>query len=300
MDRKELVFIGLGRMGAAMSTHLVEQGYMVHGFDVSEMARKTAADTGVTTYESIADALAAMAEPKVVWLMVPSKFNDDVLAEIYPCLQAGDTIIDGGNTFYKDTLRRAADAREKDIHYVDCGTSGGMDGARNGASLMVGGNREAVETHRHIFEALAAKDGFGHVGDTGAGHYVKMIHNGIEYGMMGAIAEGMNVLEERKTEFSINIAEALKAYEHESIITSKLATWMGDSYRTDGYLDSIAGEVPRGETEAEMEDIVANNNTPVLAAALQQRKDTRKNPSRIGTLISAMRNQFGGHKTIQK
>ena len=300
MDRKELVFIGLGRMGAAMTAHLTEQGYTVHGFDVSETARETAAATGTIVYSTIADAIAAMESPKVVWMMVPSKFNDDVLAEIYPCLQAGDTIIDGGNTFYEDTLRRAAEARTKDIYYVDCGTSGGMEGARNGASLMVGGDSEIVATHRHIFEALAAPNGFGHVGDSGAGHYVKMIHNGIEYGMMGAIAEGMNVLEERQAEFNIDIEEALKAYEHESIITSKLATWLGDSYRTPGYLDAIVGEVPRGETEAEMEDIVANNNTPVLAAALQQRKETREKPSRIGTLISAMRNQFGGHKTIEK
>lgn len=298
--RKELVFIGLGRMGKAMTEHLVEQGYQVHGFDVSEDARAEAAAAGVTVYNSIADAVGEMSEEKLVWLMVPSKFNDDVLAELYPLLSPGDTIIDGGNTFFEDTVRRAKDAAEKKLNYIDCGTSGGMEGARHGASLMVGGEKEVVEQYRHLFEALAAENGFGHVGKTGAGHFVKMIHNGIEYGMMGALAEGVNVLEERQTEFDINIMEAMKAYEHQSIITSKLATWLGDSFRTEGYLEQIAGEVPKGETEEEMEYIVANQDVKVLEAALQQRKDTREKPSRIGVFVSAMRNQFGGHKTIKK
>ncbi len=300
MEKKELIFIGLGRMGAAMSTHLVEQGYIVHGFDVSEEARFTAADTGVTIYNTIEETLAAMPAKKIVWLMVPSKFNDDILTEIYPLLRQNDIIIDGGNTFFKDTIRRATEAAHMGIEYVDCGTSGGMKGARHGASLMVGGKKVIVEELRPLFEALAAPNGFGHVGHIGAGHFVKMVHNGIEYGMMGAIAEGVNVLEEHQEEFDLNLEEALKAYEHESIITSKLATWLGDSYRTPGYLDTIAGEVPKGETETEMEYIIANNDVAVLKAALAQRKATRQKPSRIGTFISAMRNQFGGHSIITK
>ncbi len=298
--RKELIFIGLGRMGAAMTEHLVEQGYTVHGFDVSEEARATAASFGVDVHDSIAAAISHMEGKKVVWMMVPSKFVDDVLTDIYANVQAGDIIIDGGNTFFKETLKRAEEAASKELEYVDCGTSGGMEGARNGASLMIGGEAGVFAEIEHIFAALAAPNGYARVGESGAGHFVKMVHNGIEYGMMGAIAEGVNFVETHADSMGIDICETLKPYEHGSIITSSLMSWLSDSYKTNGYLENIAGEVPKGETEMEMEYIVEANQTPVLSAALDQRKATREKPSRTGTLISAMRNQFGGHKTINK
>lgn len=298
--QKELIFIGLGRMGAAMTEHLVEQGYTVHGFDVSEEARATAASFDVHTHDSIADAISHMEGKKVVWLMVPSKFVDSVLEEVYASVSAGDIIIDGGNTFFKETLRRAEEAATKELEYVDCGTSGGMEGARHGASIMVGGKADVFAQIEHIFAALATENGYARVGNTGAGHFVKMVHNGIEYGMMGAIAEGVNFVETHADDMGIDICETLKPYEHGSIITSSLMSWLADSYKTEGYLENIAGEVPRGETEMEMEYIVEANQTPVLNAALEQRKATREASSRTGTLISAMRNQFGGHKTIKK
>lgn len=297
---KELVFIGLGRMGAAMTEHLVEEGYTVHGYDVSAEARATAKAFGVTVYDSVAEAISGMAGQKAVWLMVPSQFVDDALSEVQSNLTAGDIIIDGGNTFFKDTIARAQVASEKGLHYVDCGTSGGVGGARHGASLMVGGAQEAVASIEHIFTTLAAPGGYGHVGKTGAGHFVKMVHNGIEYGMMGAIAEGLNFIESEQSDLDIDVLAALQPYEHGSIISSSLMSWLADSYTQPGYLEGIAGEVPKGETEMEMEYIVEQNKTPVLGAALEQRKATRQQPSRTGTLISAMRNQFGGHKTIKK
>jgi len=288
-------------MGLAMTTHLVEQGYTVHGFDVSEAGRKTAAEAGVTTYESVVAAIAGMeSAPKTVWLMVPARYVDDVIEDIVPQLQAGDTIIDGGNSFFKDTIRRHGELMDQEIHYLDCGTSGGVEGARNGASLMVGGERDAVVPLEHIFTTLAAPDAYGHVGGSGAGHFVKMVHNGIEYGMMGAIAEGMNVLHEHKDGLEVDVCEALKPYEHGSIIESHLMTWLSEAYHTPGMLSSIAGKVPKGETEIEMEYLVEHEQVKVLAAALEQRKDTRYHPSLIGTLISAMRNKFGGHQTIKK
>jgi len=298
--QKELVFIGLGRMGAAMTEHLVEQGYTVHGFDVSEEARTAAAAFGVHTHDSIADAISHMAGKKVVWLMVPSKFVDDVLTEVSAELSAGDIIIDGGNTFFKETLRRAQEAAKRELEYVDCGTSGGMEGARHGASMMIGGKEDVFAEIEHFFAAMSAPNSYARVGNTGAGHFVKMVHNGIEYGMMGAIAEGMNFVEAHAEDMEINICETLKPYEHGSIISSSLMSWLADAYKTEGYLENIAGEVPRGETEMEMEYIVDAGQTPVLNAALDQRKATRDDPSRTGTLISAMRNQFGGHKTIDK
>lgn len=297
---KELVFIGLGRMGAAMTEHLAEEEYKVHGFDISEEARNVSAEKGVCTHDSIAEAISSMNGRKVVWVMVPSKFVDEALKEIYLNLKPNDIIIDGGNTFFKDTLRRADEARDKNIHYVDCGTSGGVDGARNGASLMVGGEDSIVKEIEHIFITLAAENGYGHVGASGAGHFVKMVHNGIEYGMMGAIAEGLSFIEDNQESLGIKQKGFLDPYQNGSIVTSNLMSWMADAYRIEGYLENIAGEVPKGETEEEMEFIAGHNKTKVLQAALDQRKATRENPSRIGTLLSAMRNQFGGHKTIQK
>ncbi len=298
--QKELIFIGLGRMGAAMTEHLIEKGYVVHGFDVSAEARAAATEFGVDVHDSISDVISSMEGRKVVWMMVPAKFVDDVLNEVTTQLAKGDIVIDGGNTFFKETLARAEATKAKGIHYVDCGTSGGVDGARHGASLMVGGDAVVVSEIEHIFTTLAAPDGYGHVGRSGAGHFVKMVHNGIEYGMMGAIAEGVNFIESEQPDLQIDVQTALKPYENGSIISSSLMGWLADSFATEGYLEQIAGEVPKGETEMEMEYIVEQSKTPVLNAALEQRKATRTQPSRTGTFISAMRNQFGGHKTIKK
>lgn len=298
--QKELIFIGLGRMGAAMTALLIEKGYTVHGFDVSDTARAEAATNGVTTYDTIDQAVANMPGRKIVWVMVPAQYVDDVLTNVTSNLTAGDIIIDGGNTFFEETITRAATAAASGLHYVDCGTSGGVEGARTGASLMVGGDKAVVSNIQQLFIDLAAPGGYGHVGKSGAGHYVKMVHNGIEYGMMGAIAEGLNFIESQQPQLEIDVCEALKPYEQGSIISSRLMNWLVAAYQTPNYLQNIAGEVPAGETEMEMEYIVKHNHTPVLDAALQQRKDTRQNPSRTGTLISAMRNQFGGHKTIDK
>lgn len=298
---KEITFIGLGRMGMAMSTQLIEQGFTVHGYDVLQESRSEAETAGVRTYYSIKEALEAQNQnEKVVWLMVPSKHVGDVLDEAIQYLTARDIIIDGGNSFFKDSVRRHDDLADRKIRFIDCGTSGGVLGARTGASLMVGGELETVRQVEHIFTALAVKDGYGHVGGPGAGHFVKMIHNGIEYGMMGALAEGVNILEDHKEGLSINISEALKAYEHGSIISSKLTTWLAQAYNQPNFLEQIAGSVPKGETEMEMEYIVNHNHARVLQAAVTQRKLTRLEPSVTGTLISAMRNMFGGHVVHKK
>jgi 6-phosphogluconate dehydrogenase len=298
--QKELIFIGLGRMGLAMVTHLVEEGFVVHGHDVSEDARSAAEAVGAKSYETLDSVMATMSERKIVWLMVPSKFVDVVLDEVAEYLSPDDVVIDGGNSFFEDTRRRGEALREQEIHFVDCGTSGGMRGARHGAALMVGGDKKIVKGLEPIFTALAAPNGYAHVGDIGAGHFVKMVHNGIEYGMMGALAEGMCFVEKYGKKMNVDNEAVLNPYQHGSIITSSLMDWLADAYRTEGYLEGIAGEVPRGETEEEMEFIISQGNVPILKAALEQRKATRNNPSRVGVLISAMRNQFGGHAVVQK
>jgi len=298
-NKKELGFIGLGRMGMNMATHLVEEGYEVIGYNRSEEPRKEALSVGIKIAPTLAELVTTLPAPRVVWLMVSSGAVDTVLEELVPLLNPGDTIVDGGNSFYQDSLRRHQEMADKNINYLDCGTSGGMEGARHGASIMVGGKADIFANHEHIFKTLAAPDGYARVGNAGAGHFVKMIHNGIEYGMMGAIAEGVTVLKQNEATFGINLREALKVYEHESIITSKLVSWLVTSY-DQGQIDLIKGEVPRGETESEMEHIVTLGEVKVLEAALAQRKATRESESYLGKLVAAMRNQFGGHKVISK
>lgn len=297
--QKEIGFVGLGRMGLNMTTHLVEEGYRVVGYNRSDDPRVEAEKAGIEVMSSLSELISALSVPRVVWLMVPSSAVDTVLAELTPLLSNGDTVIDGGNSFYKDSIRRHAELKMKELNFLDCGTSGGMQGARHGASIMVGGPRTVFETHEHIFNALAAKDGYARVGNEGAGHFVKMIHNGIEYGMMGAIAEGMSVLHAHEAEFGIDLNEVFKPYEHESIITSKLVSWLREAY-DEGQIDTIKGEVPQGETEFEMEHITTLGDVKVLEAALAQRKQTREQESYLGKLVAAMRNQFGGHKVISR
>ena len=299
---RTLLFVGLGRMGGAMTAHLVERGFTVHGSDPDANARAAAAQSGVQVHDSLTEAVAALGDsaPRTVWIMVPSRFVDELLKQLSPLLTRGDTVIDGGNSFFKDSINRHHDLLNEGIRYIDCGTSGGVSGARFGASLMVGGETAAVTAHTDLFTALAIKDGYGHVGGPGAGHFVKMVHNGIEYGMMGAIAEGLNVLHEHKDGMDLDIHEVLKPYQHGSIVASNLMNWMADAYHTEGYLARIAGEVPHGETEIEMEYLTDHETIPVIKAAVSERQATRKKPSFTGTLIAAMRNQFGGHATIAK
>lgn len=289
--------IGLGRMGLNMATNLVEKGFTVVGLDDSANAQSAATEAGVQMVSDIASLVQQLPSPRVVWLMVPSRFVDDVLLALTPVLIEGDIIIDGGNSFYKDSLRRHSELRGQGFHFLDVGTSGGMSGARHGAAIMVGGEQAVFDEVEPFVAALATKDGYARVGGPGAGHFVKMVHNGIEYGMMGAIAEGMGVLESHSSTLDIDIAEVLKPYEHESIIASKLVTWLRIAYEQ-GQVAAISGEVPRGETESEMEHITTIGDVPVLEAALEQRRQTRTTPSYVGKLIAAMRNQFGGHAVI--
>ncbi len=295
--KKELGFIGLGRMGLNMALLGVEKGYKVVAHNRGEGPKAEARQAGIEVAASLQDMVVKLSSPKVVWLMVSSDAVDIILEELLPLLAAGDTVIDGGNSFYKDSLRRHAALAEKSIAFLDCGTSGGTDGARHGASIMVGGKVDVFAEHEHIFKAFATEGGYARVGNAGAGHFVKMIHNGIEYGMMGALAEGFTILHNNEETLGIAIDQVLKPYTHESIIAGKLVNWLSDAYVA-GQIEAIKGEVPKGETEVEMEHITTLGETKVLEAALQQRKATRVQESYLGKLVAAMRNQFGGHKTL--
>lgn len=298
-SKKELGFIGLGRMGFNMSSRLVEQGYRVVGVDTNIEVKAAALDVGIEIANSYEDMVDKLKTKRVIWLMIPSSLVDGVIEELIPVLKKGDTIIDGGNSFYQDSLLRHELLKEKEINFMDVGVSGGITGARNGASLMIGGNQNLFKKYENLFSSLAAPNAYARVGNEGAGHFVKMIHNGIEYGMMGAVAEGMTVLYNHQKEFDIDIKEVFKPFEHESIITGKLVSWLRKAYE-DGMIDSLKGEVPPGETEKEMEHITKIGDVKILEAALKQRRESRRQETYIGKLISAMRNQFGGHRTIIK
>lgn len=298
---KELGFIGLESMGLAMAQHLAKDGFAIEGFDESAEIRKQAQEAGVKVHASLTSCLEALpVGNRIVFVTVPQKRADGVLTKLKRALKKGDCVIDASNSFFKESVFRQYEFDGMGIDFVDCGVSGGVDEAALGVSLMVGGETQAVKRTEHIFSSLAVTDGYGYVGGPGAGHFVKMIQDGIEYGMIGAIAEGINALHEHRDGMHLNIKEAIKAYEHGSIIEGHLISWLSDVYEEKGVLGETAGKVPKGETEPEMEYLVDHNHLRVLSAALTQRKLTRIEPSFTGTLIAALRNEFGGHKAIDK
>lgn len=296
----QIGFIGLGRMGRNMAARLVEKGHTVIAFDVSEEAKADAANNGVATAASIAEVVNTLTSPKIVWVMVQRKDVESVLAELTPLLSSGDTIIDGGNSFYQDSISRFTEAKEKNISFVDVGVSGGVDAARDGACLMVGGEKDVVEKLLPVFESLAQPGGFAHAGGAGAGHFVKMVHNGIEYGMMQALGEGLEALARYEGPLSLNIDETLRVYTKGSIIEGKLTQWLYEGWHDDPKLKKIEGTVPPGDTEAEMESLATLSRMPALELSIAERKRSRTEPSMAGKAVAIMRNLFGGHRVEKR
>ena len=238
-----------------------------------------------------------MESPRIIWIMIKAgQPVDDMIEKFLPLLNEGDVLIDGGNSFYQDSLRRYKEVQARNVRYMDVGVSGGIEGARHGACMMAGGDKEVFDTVEPFLRAMCTENGYGHMGKGGAGHFVKMVHNGIEYGMMSALAEGLQALENNKKDFDFNIGEAIKVYNHGSIIKSNITGWLENAWNEDPYLTKIAGEVPKGETEDEMEKLEGLSDMPVLHEARLTRVKTRENPSLAGRIIAAIRNQFGGHK----
>ena len=301
----EIAIIGLGKMGGNMAQRLLKGGQRVVGLDQSaELTRKLATEHGLTPVYSIPEAVAALPKPRVFWLMVPAgAATEAVVDELAGLLSAGDVIIDGGNTFYKDDIRRAAALRSKAIHYVDVGTSGGVWGLAEGYSLMIGGEAEVVEGLRPIFETLApaAERGWGHVGPVGAGHFVKMIHNGIEYGLMQAYAEGFEIMHAKKY-FKLDLEQVAQIWRYGSVVRSWLLDLTADALSKDQDLGSIQGWVAdSGEgrwTVAEAIDL--DVPAPIITLSLQQRFISRQTESYAAKLLAAMRNEFGGHAVKTK
>jgi 6-phosphogluconate dehydrogenase len=293
--------IGLGRMGANMVTRLLEAGHEMAVHDVSPDAAGPLVERGAVSAASLAELVEMLEPPRVLWLMVPAgDITEATLQALVPLLRAGDTVIDGGNSLYKDSMRRAAELQHAGIDFVDAGTSGGIWGLREGYSLMVGGRDEAVSRIRPLLEALApAPDrGWAHVGPAGAGHFVKMIHNGIEYGMMQAYAEGFALMR-RKTEFDLDLAEVAEVWRHGSVVRSWLLDLTADVLTENPALDGVApwvadsGEGRWTVAEAIELDVPA----PVITMSLIQRLRSRDEQSYGDRLLAAMRRAFGGHAT---
>jgi 6-phosphogluconate dehydrogenase len=292
----ELGMIGLGRMGANMSERLVRAGHRVVSYDRSAEAIQRVVDKGAVGAHSLADFVKQLAPPRAIWLMVPSGDPvDETIEQLLPLVNQGDTIIDGGNSNYKDSIRRAAKLSAQRLRFVDAGTSGGIWGLENGYCMMVGGETDAVERLAPIFSALAPPSGYLHVGPSGAGHFVKMIHNGIEYGMMQAYAEGFSIMR-AKTDFSLDLADVARIWQDGSVVRSWLLDLTKAALDNDQSLENIAAYVPdSGEGRwTVFEAIDLNVSAPVITTSLERRIRSREDGF-TDKLISIMRNQFGGH-----
>jgi len=296
----ELGMIGLGRMGANMTERLVKGGHRVVGFDPKQEARARVEDKGAESAASLDRLLASLKAPRALWMMVPAgSATDGTVTALLPLLAAGDVLVDGGNSNYKDTLRRSIDAADKKISYVDCGTSGGVWGLAEGYSMMVGGDEAVVERLRPIFETLAPAPnrGWGRVGPVGSGHFAKMIHNGIEYGLMQAYAEGFSILQ-HKREFGLDLHQIAEIWRYGSVVRSWLLDLTSDALDKNPTMDGVAPYVAdSGEgrwTVAEAIDL--DVPAPVITLSLLGRLRSRDTESFSDKLLAAMRNQFGGHE----
>jgi 6-phosphogluconate dehydrogenase len=295
----QLGLIGLGRMGANMATRLMDAGHHLVVYDLDPAAASTLAERGATVADSPDDMVARLHPPRHVWIMVPAgAATEATLEAVHPALEPDDAIIDGGNSMYRDSVRRAAMLAERGLHFLDVGTSGGVWGLREGYSLMVGGEEAIVQRLRPVFETLApAPDrGWAHVGPPGAGHFTKMIHNGIEYGMMQAYAEGFAIMRARH-EFQLDLAAIAEVWRHGSVVRSWLLDLTAAVLERDPDLAGIAPHVAdSGEgrwTVAEAIDL--DVPAPVITLSLIQRLRSRDTESFGDRLLAAMRHEFGGH-----
>jgi 6-phosphogluconate dehydrogenase len=288
--------VGLGRMGANMTTRLLRGGHSVVVYDRGADAVKTAAAEGATGSSSLAELVGKLSAPRIVWLMIPAgKPTEDTVQQLLGLLQPGDAIIDGGNSNFRESQARYAAAKTKGVAFIDAGTSGGIWGLANGYCLMVGGDADAVKRCEPIFLTLAPKDGYAYVGPSGAGHFSKMVHNGIEYGMLAAYGEGFEILE--KSEFTYDLHQLAELWLHGSVVRSWLLELAELAFKEDPGLKDIRGYVDdSGEGRWTVQAAIDENvPAPVITMALLSRFVSRQDESFSAKVIAALRNQFGGH-----
>ncbi len=292
----ELGFIGLGKMGMNMVTRLRRDQHRVVVYDRSPDLVKQAEGLGCTGSSSLADLVAKLSTPKVVWVMVPSGApTEETVQAVAALLHPGDIIVDGGNTRFHDDVRRAAELKKKGIRYVDAGTSGGIWGLKVGYCLMVGGDSDAVQHLAPVFTTLAPEQGWAHVGAVGAGHYVKMVHNGIEYSMMQGYAEGFELMS--KSEYKLDLARIADLWMHGSVVRSWLLELAAGALKEDQKLEKLKGYVQdSGEGRWMIADAIEKDvPVPTLTTALFTRFRSRQEESFAEKMLAALRNAFGGH-----
>ncbi len=295
----ELGIIGLGKMGGNMAERLRAGGHKVVGFDFSAEAVKRLTESGSTGVSTLEDLAKHLAAPRAIWLMVPAgKPVDETIAKLKPLLQKGDTFIDGGNSNYQDSQRRYHELKADGFNFVDVGTSGGVWGLKEGYSMMIGGDDAVVERLYPIFQTLApAKDkGWGHVGPAGAGHFVKMVHNGIEYGMMQAYAEGFSIMQ-AKQEMNLDLGEIAQIWRYGSVIRSWLLDLTADALGKNPELEGLEAWVEdSGEGRwTAIEAINLNVSAPIITQSLLRRIRSREENNFTDRILAIMRNEFGGH-----
>jgi 6-phosphogluconate dehydrogenase len=292
----ELGFVGLGKMGMNMVTRLQRDKHRVVVYDRTADLVKQAEGAGCAGATSLADLVSKLTVPKAVWIMVPSgQPTEDTVQAVAALLKSGDTIIDGGNTKFHDDVRRAADLKAKGIHYVDAGTSGGVWGLKIGYCLMVGGDKEPVKRLEPIFKTLAPENGWAHMGGHGAGHYVKMVHNGIEYSMMQGYAEGFELM--AKSNYNLDLAKIADLWMQGSVVRSWLLELAADALAQDPRLEQLKGYVQdSGEGRWMVLDAIEKGvAVPTLTAALFTRFRSRQQDTFAEKMLAALRNAFGGH-----
>ncbi len=293
--------VGLGKMGINLALNLLDHNYKVTGYDKFLTNEIKATYKGIEYKNSLKELVQSLKKPRVIWVMVPAgETTDQVINELRDLLDKGDIIIDGGNSRYTDSVRRYHLLAEQDIHLLDVGTSGGTSGARDGASLMIGGNKEVFNQVESIFEAIATKDGYGYMGESGSGHFVKMVHNGIEYGMMQAIGEGFDLLE--ASTYDLDYKEVAKVWANGSIIEGLLMDMVLSAVTKDPKLAEIVGKVDdSGEGQWAIEEALnLKVSIPVITQALFSRYKSKDDEKFAEKIVAAMRNEFGGHKVYKK
>lgn len=295
----KLAICGLGKMGMNLAKNLIDHNHEVIVYDIEENLIKKAAEYGAIPAYQLNEVVNQTDEQQIIWMMVPAgEITESLLNDFIPLLNKEDIVIDGGNAHYKDTIRRYETMKDKGFHYVDVGTSGGMEGARNGACTMVGGDQNVVSKIEKIFIDVSIEKGYLYTGESGSGHFVKMIHNGIEYGMMQAIGEGFDILD--KSSYDFNYEEVARVWNHGSVIRSWLMELTESAFSDDPNLDEIKGIVhASGEGKWSVETAMEfEAAAPVMALSLMMRNRSLESDTFSGKVVASLRNQFGGHDTI--
>lgn len=290
-------FVGLGKMGMNMVQRLRNGGHDIVAYARTAETVKKAEDKGAIGASSLEDVVAKLEAPRIVWLMVPAgKATEDTVNRLSELMEGGDVLIDGGNSMYKDSIRRAEELKKKNISFLDAGTSGGIWGLQIGYCMMIGGEKDIFDKVEPLFRTLAPENGYAHVGPNGAGHFVKMVHNGIEYAMLQSYAEGFEILH-AKDEFKLDLKNIASLWNHGSVIRSWLLELAENAFSSDPKLDSIRGYVEdSGEGRWTVaEAIEADIPAPVITLSLMQRLRSRQDESFSAKVIAALRNEFGGH-----